>query len=97
MLRFIKAKSVIYDYIIIKEWMENGEFKDAENIVVSGTRIQVAVVKLLFKKSGKKIYCCRNLKKQYAHRRHWKWIVFDRDMKKDWALNDSSVLLMPDW
>ena len=33
-----KIKSEICKYIIIREWIENGEFRRTERIVVIGTR-----------------------------------------------------------
>lgn len=39
-----KIKSEICNFIIIREWFENGEFNKAERIVVIGTRFQLSLI-----------------------------------------------------
>lgn len=94
MLR-LKAKQLLYDFIIIKEWIENGEFIKADKIIVFGTRPQAVMVNYLFKGSHKKLYYITELNGQYSYRKHIKWIVFDNHFKKILPKNDSNILLMP--
>lgn len=89
-----KLKRMICKYIVIREWIENGEFSDTDQIVVVGSGTWVVMVKFLFRKSGKRIYCSK-LNKKYIYHKKRKWIVFEKALKKAFPQNDSSILLVP--
>lgn len=90
-----KIKSEICNFIIIREWFENGEFNKAERIVVIGTRFQSAVVNVLLKQSKKNIYYCTNLDRVNTRNCKTKWIVFDRELSKVLPQNDFNILILP--
>lgn len=87
--------NIINNCIIINEWIENGEFSQADRIIVVGTKQQAIVVNLLFKGSGKKIYYCSKSDKKYTYNSRTKWIVFNRSLKKELSQNDYNILIVP--
>ena len=89
-----KIKSEICKYIIIMEWIENGEFRRTERIVVIGTRFEGMVVNRLFK-DKKNIYYCTDLDKKYVQDYKTKWIVFDSKLKKYFPQNQFNILILP--
>ncbi len=94
MVQLWKTKLMICRYIIIREWIENGEFSKVDQIVVVGSRVHVFIVKFLFRKSGKKVYYSKSYKK-YKYSINRKWIIFDKGLKKLFLQNDSNILLVP--
>lgn len=90
-----KAKQLIYNCIIVREWIENGEFTKSDRIIVIGTRLQAVMISCLFKGSGKKIYFITGLNRKYECRRQVKWIVFDSSLKKSLPKNDCNILFIP--
>lgn len=101
MIQISKLKPLICSYIIIREWIENGEFARAERIIVIGTRFQAAMVKMLFKGTGKRIFYIEKLGGKYAHDSNTgragrtKWIVFGNRLKRKLPKNDCKILFMP--
>lgn len=94
MAQLSKLKFVIDKYIVIREWIENGEFCNADQIVVVGSKVQAVMVKFLFRKTNKRIYYL-NSNREYIHHHKRKWIVFDQSLNKIFPQNDSNVLLIP--
>lgn len=91
-----KIKTAVCTYILMKEWVENGEFHEADKVVVIGTKVQAAVVKSFFRKTSKKIYYCEKFDSKYADKNRTKWIIFDDNIKKNFVHNDYHVLIVPD-
>lgn len=87
------VKSLIFHYIIINEWIKNGEFDRTEKIITVGTRFQAMMVNILFRRNNKRIYYCTKFAGKYIHHDRVKWIVFDGRLKK--VRNDSNILLVP--
>ena len=48
------VKSLIFHYIIINEWIKNGEFDRTEKIITVGTRFQAMMVNILFRRNNKR-------------------------------------------
>lgn len=93
-----KVRKWLCDYIIIREWVENGEFDGADRIIVIGTKFQAVMIKMLFRGTGKRIFYCEKLKRKYVHGSNAgkiKWIIFDRGLKRKLPRNDCSILFMP--
>ena len=90
-----KVRQLLYDCIIVREWIENGEFIKADRIIVIGTSLQAAMIRYLFKGSGKKIYYITGLNRKYEYRRQVKWIVFNNSLKKVLPKNDCNILFIP--
>lgn len=90
-----KVKRTLYEYIIIKEWIDNGEFAKVDRIVVVGTKWQGIRVTFLFKNSNKKIYYVTELSEKYKYRNRVKWIIFDDNLKKMFPNDDCNVLFLP--
>ncbi len=93
MIQLTRIKPIVCNYIIIREWIENGEFDNTNNIIVVGTRFQSVMVNVLFKRRDKRIFYCTNI--NYKHYDKTKWIIFDKTVKKAFPQNDYSILHMP--
>lgn len=87
--------SDLLPFIVVKEWMDCGEFKNTDTIIVIGNRFHAVVVSLLFRKSGKKIYYCSEMIEKYRYRKKTKWIIFDNSLKKKFPQNSYDVLVIP--
>lgn len=95
MMQLSELRSIICNYIIIKEWIENGEFIETNKIVVVGTRFQAVMVKFLFRKCSKRIFYCTKLEKEYLYNNKTKWIIFNIALRKVLPENDHNILFMP--
>ena len=62
-----KLKSVLYQTIIINEWISCGEFEKADRIVFVGNRFEAVVTNFLFRKSKKKVYYCIDFREKYKY------------------------------
>jgi len=85
----------LYPVIIVKEWIECGEFRNTDKIIVIGSKFYAMAVKFLFRGSGKKIYYCTETAGKYKYNHKTKWIIFDRALKENLPLNSYDVLLVP--
>lgn len=88
-------KSAIGDYIVIKECIENGEFDQAERIIVVGTKLQAAMVRYLFRSTHKKVYYCKKFERKYTYTKRIKWIIFDSSIEKKFLQKNYNILLVP--
>lgn len=88
-------KSEICNYIIVKEWMENREFANADTIIVIGTKFQAVMVNILFKGSNKKVYYLDGMHGEYRYKKRVKWIIFDRSLKRKLPQDDLNILFIP--
>lgn len=91
----LKTKRLLYDFIIIKEWINNEEFIKTDKIIVLGARLQAVMVNFLFRGSHKKLYYITKLNGQYRYRKHVKWIVFDEHFNNALPKNDCNILYIP--
>lgn len=91
----LQIKSELCKWIIIKEWIENGEFSNTERIIVIGTKWQAIMVNILFRGSGKKVYYATEPNEKYHYRKRTKWIIFDRYLKSKLPQNTFDVLFIP--
>lgn len=91
-----KIKSEICNYIIVREWIENGEFSNADTIIVIGTKAQAVMVNVLFRGSGKKVYYMERLHGKCRYRKWVKWIIFDRSLKRKLPQDDLGILFIPE-
>lgn len=89
-------KSEICNYIIVREWIENGEFSNADIIIVIGTKAQAVMVNTLFRGSGKKVYYMERLHGKYRYKKRVKWIIFDRSLKRKLPQDDFDILFIPE-
>lgn len=90
-----KTRAMAGDMIVIKEWIENGEFDKADRIIIIGTKLQAMMTALLFKKEPKKVYYCSKPNRPYVYNKKIKWIIFDNRLKSEWPRNDYNILWMP--
>ena len=91
-----KVKTAVCTYIVMKEWIENGEFHQVNKIVVVGTKRQAVMVKYLFRKSEKNIYYCEKPDQICECKNITKWIVFENKAKRNLLRKDYHVLIVPD-
>lgn len=90
-----KIKITVCNYIVIKEWVENGEFNQADKIIVIGTKLQSVMVKSLFRGTQKKVYYCKKFEKKYTYKSRTKWIIFDSSAKRMLPQKDYNILIVP--
>lgn len=90
-----KVRQLLYALIILKEWIDNGEFTKADKILVIGTRLQAFMVNYLFYKKNKKVYYIVGLDMQCKCGEYVKWIVFDNKFKKVLSRDDYNILFIP--
>ena len=87
----------LYPVIIVKEWIDCGEFKGTDKIIVIGSKFYARAVKVLLSGSGKKVYYCTKAVGKYKYNNKTKWVVFDKDLKGNLPLNSYDVLLVPNF
>ncbi len=90
-----KVKKLVFDIMIVNEWIKNGEFDNADMVIVAGTMTQAIMVNFLFKGKRQKIKYCRRLHGKYRYNCLRKWIVFNDSYKNILPWNDTSILWMP--
>lgn len=90
-----KIKITVCNYSIIKEWLENGEFTQADKIMIIGTKQQAVMVKYLFRGTTKKIYHCAKFERRCAYKGRAKWIIFDSGIKMAIPQKNYNILLVP--
>ena len=88
-------KRIICEYIVVRDCIENGEFVNADTIVVIGSGMQAVLVNILFRGSDKKIYYATELTAEYHYRKQTKWIIFDRSIENRLPQNNFNILFMP--
>ncbi len=90
-----KLKSVLYQTIIINEWISCGEFEKADRIVFVGNRFEAVVTNFLFRKSKKKVYYCIDFREKYKYDDKTKWIIFNNEKWNVKELNSYDILVVP--
>lgn len=90
-----KVKAVICNYVIVREWIENGEFFNTDIIIVVGTKWQAVMANIAFRGSGEKVYYAIKSNEKYHYRERTKWIVFDRKFKNRLSKNNFDILFVP--
>lgn len=83
-------------HIIMREWVENGEFNKADTIMVIGTKLQAMMVRLLFFGKGKRICFCTGPQRRYVHDDRVKWIVLDSRSGRMLPGEDFNILRLPE-
>ena len=90
-----KIKAEICNYIILKEWIENGEFINTNVVIVIGTKIHARFVNFRFRGSGIKVYYNTELRGAYHYKKWVKWIIFDTNLKRKLPCDDFNLLFIP--
>mgnify|MGYP006964298905 CR=1 FL=1 len=77
-----RIKMLIITLVIVREWIECGEFKDIGRIIVVGGKMYAVIINFLIR--NLKLECCycslEDFKKFYKPRMYVKWIVFEDDL-----------------
>lgn len=72
----------VISFIIVREWIECGEFEDADRIIVVGKKAYAMITNYLLR--NKKIDCnycdLERFIKTYKSRKNTKWIIFDENL-----------------
>lgn len=75
-------KMLIISFVIVREWIECGEFKDIGRVIVVGKKMYAVIINFLIR--NRKLKCCycslEDFKKFYKPRMCVKWIVFEDDL-----------------
>lgn len=89
------VKKTVMKFCIIREWVANGEFDNAERIIVAGSIPDAVIVSMLMKSKGKQIYRCEKMLKVYRYESKTKWIVFGTALKNRKLDEHYDVILVP--